>query len=133
MTSQKGRAGGNYAIAAAVGNTLPPLRGQPSSFYASFVKLSLAVGPFYTKAHAAQLASVPARNEFALTTIFSIHAIAKLDVICMAAHSLRKGPLHAIWIGGTFRATGAGIAMSGAVVGNRVDGEVIPPFTRGAL
>lgn len=72
------------------------LWGQPGGFDATFVKLSLAILSLDTKAHVAELSGVPATDELALTAVFPVDSIAKLDVVGVTTDGLRVRPLEAV-------------------------------------
>jgi hypothetical protein len=69
---------------------------QPGGFDATLVKLSLAIFTLNAKAHGTQLAGIPATDKLALTAVFPVYSIAKLDVVGVTADSLRVGPLKAV-------------------------------------
>lgn len=64
---------------------------------------------------------------------FLVYGVTQPDIIGMATHGLREGPLQTIRIVVALGAAHAGIAVSRTVVGHGSFGEVVPPFAGWAV
>jgi hypothetical protein len=106
---------------------------EPCGFVTSFIEHSFAPLVGHSKAHLTESLRVPSRDELALAAIFLVYSVTQSDIIGMATHGLREGPLQTVWIIVALGAAHAGIAVSWTIVGHGSFGEVVPPFAGWAI
>lgn len=108
-----------------------PHRGfHPCGLLAGIVHVALFV---HLEAQLRHLLQIPTARHDALATVFRVHGIAQLDVVCPAADGLRVRPLEAVAVLFALGAAGASVSVCWTVVGDGCDGEVIPPFFGGTF